>query len=918
MLLRIVLSIVFFGAVSTGYVAGKNADSISAQQLNLEFKQNYLKNLVWTFTNEHPATRADTNVTEKPLRLKSNELDTLLRYNAFNNHGWLSSSFYADSNAAGEPLYVTFYNSNPVKVWLNGKLVLQAGNPSTEKQLERAPFFNKTTVTGVTLPFGYNTLLVEFSTHNNHLFFFDYRILSIGMNLNLTGSEISYNKLNQGILFGGAALLLLLLFIIHAFLTYKSIDDYPIYVSLCTFFTLFNSFVNFSDILFKWTFSYTPFFSIAFPVSFILALYFYLLSVRKILNISIQHKYYISILVILISGTIFSVLFYYLVGLLSFLIVSTVIFFAVSIHSLVQAYKFSKNQRVGILAAGLIITTFGALSYVFVYLTLGIRSEFLFYMAVLLGYSGIPVSLTLYVIQRYSDLFYSLEQKVKERTESLAKSMRFKNDFLTNISHEFITPLTICKNIIHLNKSQSNLKLAQQKDLDLIEDNLNRLHNMVRQLLELTQSDQSQLRLQKSKLNAVELYKETVESFLPLFSAKNISLKTYFEVESASIEGDRERIRIILTNLISNAVKYSPDGGAISIRTDIRNGLLYFSIQDSGPGIPSGMEEVIFDRFHRIQQQTQDYVEGTGIGLELSRTLARLHQGDIIADPDNRKGALFHFYMPLPDADEDAVRPFAATEKKKQIELQTPMNPKRFEILLVEDNADMRRTVSRILESVGDIHTAENGAEALSLLQHLRPDIIITDLMMPVMNGNEFVKKLSRNPAFSQIPILILTAKNLGDEKTELLKTGVIDYLTKPFNPEHFLLKVRNLLRLYENRKRTVILESTESIQELTSLHQQLATYILEHIDDSTITLERLADHFLQSRRTLYRAIETETGMTPGEFIREIRLQKALGIVQTKPSIRLDELAYSVGYKTSSGFRKAFMERYGFHPTKSD
>jgi signal transduction histidine kinase/DNA-binding response OmpR family regulator len=874
-----------------------------------------MNSLDWSFTFSNPDSLPLQLDSTQRVTIKSSEIRTLFSLPNWKNYGWLSSRIFVDSTLAGEPLYLVYFTSNPIKVWLNDKLVLQAGNPSRFSEYEVLPLFNELAQKGIILPYGENQLKVEFSTHKSPLFFIDYQMSSLGLNLVLNDRFDEKLKTKRGILFGGTFLLLLLLLFIHVFLSYKSIEDYPVYVSLCTFFTLLNSFTTLSDTFFDWTFSYSPFFTLSFPISYILSFYFYLIAIRRILKLPTHHRYFTAPVVVLLIGTLLSVLLDFPFMFFYILVAVTLIFLLVSIVSFIQAYKTDSTQRMGILVGGLLITTLGALSYVLVYVLFGIRVENLFFLSILLSYSGIPVSLTLYVVQSYSDLFYSLEQKIKDRTEDLAKSIQFKNEFLSNMSHEFITPLTICKNVLHLTQQQNNPHPRQQQDFDLIEDNLNRLHTMVKQLLDLTQTDQHQLTLHKSTIKAVDFYKDITQSFQALLMAKNISLNTYWETSEVLLEADRERIRIILSNLLSNAIKFTPSGGSITIKTEIKDRRFYFSISDTGPGIPLGMEEVIFDRFHRIQQQTQDYVEGAGIGLELSRTLARMHGGDIQADSNQRHGALFHFYMPMliQFEEESSVSEHSSTNL---IEQWSPTEAQTFTLLLVEDNPDMQVTIRRILEPVGEVHTAENGAEALRLLKQIKPDIIITDLMMPVMNGNEFIKELSKNPHLASIPIVILTAKNLREEKTDLLKIGVIDYLTKPFNPEHFLLKIKNLLHLYQRRSIYSQLNLKENSAPDPSLKQQLTAYILEHIDDSGITIERMADHFFQSRRTLFRAIESETGMTPGEFIREIRLQKALELIQTKPNLRLDELAYAVGYKTSTGFRKAFYERFGFHPIK--
>ncbi|TNE69550.1 response regulator [bacterium] len=874
----------------------------------------------WYMSVEKPEISIDGNAI--PHDKSFTHLELIQEFNKpdWGKFAWLETSFYVDSSLAGVPLSLSYFNLQPVHIWINGRLILQAGKPSKEKNEEIPPLFLKAEMAGVTLREGKNTMLIELSAHNDNFLMLGYTAFKSGIMLRVYKQFDSSIRRKRALTFGGTALLLLMLLIVHAFLAYKSINKYHIYVTLCTLFTLVHNSLSLSDSFFDWNYSVLPFFNVSFPLSYLLSFYFYIFSVRTILKLKAHTAYYTSTLIVFAALSLYfshtnaNALFFTL-GL------ATILFLIISIQSLFEAKKVSAQTRIGVLAGGLIVTVLGALLYLIVYVVFGVSIEILIYVSILLSYSGIPVSLTLYVIQSYSDLFETLEQKIQERTEELEASVRFKSDFLSNISHEFITPLTICKNVLHLSQANNKTDSVLQNDFLVIEDNLNRLHNMVKQLLELTQTDQRELKLNKETILALPLYKDVVDGFKPLLSTRNIQLKTNYRDSSVYIHADKNRIQIILNNLLSNAIKFTPVNGTIYVETEVQNNQWVFSVRDTGPGIPKGFEEIIFDRFHRINQNDSNYVGGAGIGLELSRTLARLHHGEVLADPNQKDGALFQFFLPIVQPDELYAQVAANADETAQMETQfrQPSSTKQgYHILLVDDNTAMQETVSRILKPLGLVRVAGNGAEAIQLLSQFTPDLIISDIMMPVMNGYEFVKKVSGNPQWNGIPILMLTAKIIGDEKTELLKIGIIDYITKPFNPEHLLLKVQNLLRFYEKRKKMELSLPANEISKDKDLHEQMAAYILENIQDANITIERLADRFLQSRRTLFRVIEAETGMTPAEFVREIRLKKSLEILQVRKNIHLDELAYSVGYKTSSGFKNAFIERFGYHPTKKE
>jgi DNA-binding response OmpR family regulator len=238
-----------------------------------------------------------------------------------------------------------------------------------------------------------------------------------------------------------------------------------------------------------------------------------------------------------------------------------------------------------------------------------------------------------------------------------------------------------------------------------------------------------------------------------------------------------------------------------------------------------------------------------------------------------------------------------------------------YKILLVEDNIDLTHYISSILKALGTVECTTNGMDALEKLKEFTPDIIITDLMMPGMGGEELIEILSKNQKLKNTPIIVLTAKAIEEEKTKLLKIGVVDYITKPFSAEQLVLKSKNLLKYYQARNTLKLkLDGSLDTTDTEEFVHKVAAYIGEHLANSNLSVETLADAFLMSRSTFYRNIQLQTGMSPAEFLREIRLLKAREIVSASQSIRLEELASKVGYKSVTTFRKLYQIRFNEHP----
>jgi len=520
-----------------------------------------------------------------------------------------------------------------------------------------------------------------------------------------------------------------------------------------------------------------------------------------------------------------------------------------------------------------------------------------------------------------------LEQVKVEEAEKLIELDAMKSRLFANISHEFRTPLTISHGLVKksLRERISDEEITLSKrDMMLVNRNLNRLRDMVNQIIDLTKADHDHLKLNRSYYRSDELVTLSVESFRSLAEYRGHHYEVNQQSDDAILFVDRSKVEIIINNLISNAIKFTKGGGQILIKTSVKNNIFHLIVSDTGPGIPEKDKEAIFERFYQIQQQEEEYVEGMGVGLELSRTLARLHNGDLTLLPNRDRGAAFLFTLPV--AETDATRPVINIEEadldELLIEMSSDEKPRNTEkaphhsgkkLLLIEDNEDMMDYVRGVLSGEAHIQTATNGIEAIDQIKTSPPDLIITDLMMPKMDGIALIEKLSEHKRWKDIPVIVLTAKAIPEQKTELLRIGVVDYITKPFEPDQLMLKVRNMLK-YAERRMEIPEPEKEDMAETELLKDHVITYIQENISDPGLNVDKLVAAFPQSRRSFYRNIQSSTGMTPSELIREVRFKRAEYLIQSDRDYSLEELADAVGYKSATSFRKAFEKSYGKHP----
>ncbi|MCH8524748.1 MAG: response regulator [Balneolales bacterium] len=922
--------------------------------------------LDWYFSYEGPEVIWDGISLSDRIPVNMEDFREIKESDAWNNYGWFEAVMVADSTLAGVPFHLSMQDHGPARVWLNGKLVLQTGNPSRNAAEEVLSRWHNPLFAGITFREGNNYFLIEYSEHTVPIGFSWHNRFENGLHLATLAVTEHQQRTQRGFVFGGVLMLLTLLILLHFYLGLTFKRSYHAYVLLTSFFLLIHASTIYSDTLIDWTYSYLIFFDLVYTNVFVVVIYFYLIAIRTFYALAVPWKTLTLGLVAIILLSTVSVL--NSLGLTNY-INAIVVFITIAYgsYSLIEAKKASSENRILSIAIGFIVTLIGALLHTLFYLALGIHSTYLLLLSGLLAYSGLPVSLTFNVAQSYSQLFRTLDEKVNERTAQLEASNQYKTKFFTNISHEFRTPLTISAGLVNKVITLVKDNAIVQRELPVVTRNLSRLHNMVDQIIDLTKSDESEITLNKKIYTADDLVSISVESYRSLAEDSNINFAFYPDGNEALVSADRDKMETMVNNLISNAIKFSPENASVTIRTERSSGEYIVSVEDTGPGIPEGEEESIFERFHRINRADEDYVEGMGVGLELSRTLARLHEGDIALVPNQEKGAHFQLRLPLVDADEirdgllagadqthgesrlqhdgdenrdvprggvDEPQYGELTEygssKTGEIRIASNRSPSSvilnedvlteadiqqnkqvYRILLVEDNNDMAHYVSEILKELGDVHRAANGLEALEILKSFSPDIIITDLMMPKMGGQQLAEKLASHNVWKNIPVIVLSAKTMEEDKLSLFRIGVVDYITKPFKPEQLLLKTRNLLSFYVQRIKLSMEVSDHELAQIDGLKERVAAFITQNITDTDLSVDSLAREFKQSRRSFYRNIQIETGMTPAEFIREVRLTVAQNLVHGKDKMSLDELAVAVGYKSSSGFKRAYKQRFG-------
>lgn len=545
-------------------------------------------------------------------------------------------------------------------------------------------------------------------------------------------------------------------------------------------------------------------------------------------------------------------------------------------------------------------------------------------------------------IEKQNELLKEQHEKLKQIDEELKEATQAKLKFFTNISHEFKTPLTLIKGPIENLLDQANNDPASvRKMYEVMYKNTHRLLQMINQLMDFSLLENKKLNIKTSQYNLVDFLTEICDSFKPMAENKKIDLSVNFPSEKTEIWFDYEKIEKVMFNLLSNSFKFTPKNGKISInlsRKDVeQNGLfseeICIEVKDNGPGISAEELPKIFDRYYF--KGNSNNVKNSGIGLHFSKELVELHRGRIEIESTEGEGTSVFVYLPVGNVhlfEEEMIQQQNATNiiknngvvlnghnliannhQNQNHEKNTPT------VLIIEDTQDMLDYIRVELNGAYNIITAENGNVGIEQALKEEPDLIISDVMMPEMDGFEMTRQLKSDTKTSHIPIILLTARTSERDKIEGIDGGADFYIEKPFNAEFLRSSINNLLisrqKLRKHYRQTLDFKLPGN--EINNLDKKflskLKYKIIESIGTENLNVDELATELGMSRVHLYRKVKKLTDMSVSEFVISVKLKRSLEYLGTSGKT-ITEIAYESGFSSQSYYTRCFKEQFKMSP----
>ena len=517
---------------------------------------------------------------------------------------------------------------------------------------------------------------------------------------------------------------------------------------------------------------------------------------------------------------------------------------------------------------------------------------------------------------------------MKRRIEEEANKAKLQ--FFTNISHELRTPLTLIADPVNYIIHDDNLNSQQRSMLQIVQRNVLVLTQLVSEILDFRKVQNGKMELRLSDFNLAESMKQWIKLFSVSAQKKHIAI-SMDAPDTIMLRADQDKIERICYNLLSNALKYTSEGGEITLTAKEENGRVMISVADNGCGISSDELPYIFDRFY----QAKNAGRGTGIGLAIVKAFTELHHGEVSATSIEGKGSTFTIHIPVrqkgevtnqsTEKIEQLVEPSSAEEVPNQArhidELIQPYQTDKPEVLIIDDNIDIRTYLRSVLSEKYNVSEAADGKAGLELARKIVPDIVLSDIMMPVMDGLAFCQQLKTDKAISHIPVILLTARSLDEQRAEGYEHGADAYLSKPFSLRLLLSRIDNLIESRKKLNQTWSkgVEDDEigniSNEIDKSFLKQLRKIIQENLANSDLSVEQIGDEIGLSRVQLYRKVKALTGYSPVEIVRKARLTRARHLLQTTERT-VSEVAYAVGFSTPSYFSKCYKDEFGENPKK--
>jgi signal transduction histidine kinase/ligand-binding sensor domain-containing protein/DNA-binding response OmpR family regulator len=533
------------------------------------------------------------------------------------------------------------------------------------------------------------------------------------------------------------------------------------------------------------------------------------------------------------------------------------------------------------------------------------------------------------IIQR-ARMRFRMEQQKKE-ADQLHELDMMKLKFFTNVSHEFRTPLSLI-----MAPAEKMIKQAtdegQKKQFQLIYRNAKRLLGLVNQLMDFRKLEMQELRLHPATGNIVHFVKELVYSFTDIAEKKNITYTFHASIEELDISFDPDKLERIMFNLLSNAFKFTSEKGTVAVamgRQEVEEQqYVQIKVSDSGIGIPKAEQDKIFERFFQYETPGSILNQGSGIGLAISKEFVRLHNGMLTVDSEPDKGTTFTILLPVTTPAEN-LAPLAGTEmvintaheEKEQAEAHEKGTRRKPAVLIIDDNEDIRFYLKDNLRRSYIVYEAMHGKEGWEKARRHQPDLVVSDIMMPEMNGIELCRKIKSDPHTSHIPVILLTARTAEEQKLEGFDSGANDFITKPFSIEILQARIRNLLLQQETMRRLFQkqIEVNPSDISITSVDEQFIRHALEEVEKNIsnpdFSVEDLSRSMHMSRVALYKKLLSLTGKPPLDFIRSIRMKRAAQLLE-KSQLNISEIAYEVGFNNPKYFARFFKKEFNVLPSE--
>ncbi len=531
------------------------------------------------------------------------------------------------------------------------------------------------------------------------------------------------------------------------------------------------------------------------------------------------------------------------------------------------------------------------------------------------------------------------EAMLKTETEKHLKEQELNDErlrFYTNITHELRTPLTLIVGPLDDLAKSGDIPERERRSLGMVHRNAGRLLDLVNRILEFRKTETQNRRLCVRRGNIAATVYEVALKYKEL--NRNTKVSVDVTVESGEIQAvyDKEVVTVMLDNLISNSIKYTPQGH-VDVDCRVKDGNIVLTVADTGVGISKDAVDRIFDRYY--QERGPHQAAGTGIGLALVKNMVTLHHGTISVSSEEGKGTSFVVTLPIADSYPEALHLEENVEHTQEETLpdtdkETVAADRKPLILVVEDNEDIRDYIRQSFTDLYDVRCAENGKEGLERAYEIMPSLIVSDIMMPVMDGVEMMRKLKADVRTSHIPVILLTAKESDSDREEGYASGADSYLIKPFSSTLLQSRINNLLlqrmkltERFAGRPAPVVSSEGESIAEkrerlIKSLSEvdrrfieKLNKAIIDNMPSENVDVNFLAGTLCMSTSTLYRKVKALTGISPNEYIRKTKMQLAENLL-LDGQLTFSEIAFKVGMNSVAYFRQCFKDEFGMTPSE--